>query len=126
MTFLQHVGGIFKGVLNIGTAVAKDAAPIVDIAFPEVAPIYNSAIGLAVAAEASAASATGTGPQKLSQLVQNITPQVEAWAKTNGIQWDNAAITKWASAVVDTLNLIPGPAPKVPAPAPPIPAPSSK
>ena len=109
MTFLQHIGGFFKKVLNVGTEAAKIAEPVIDLVFPQIGPIYNSAIGLAVAAEASATAATGTGPQKLSQLVENITPQVQSWAKANGVVWDQAAITKWASAVVDTLNMIPAP-----------------
>jgi hypothetical protein len=112
MTFLQHVGSILKRVLRIGTEVAVVAEPFIAVAFPELAPIYNSAIGLATTAEASAAQATGTGPQKLAQLVQNLLPEVEAWAAKNGIVWPEAEITKWASALVDTINLIPAPAAK--------------
>jgi hypothetical protein len=110
MTFLQHVGVALKNVLHIGERVAIGAEPIIDIAFPNVAPLYNSAIGLAISAESTEAQLTGTGPQKLAQTLANIEPQVAAWAKQNGIEWNQADIQKWLSAVVDTLNLIPAPA----------------
>ena len=109
LTFLQHAGVVLKNILHIGEAVASVAEPIVDLAFPDVAPLYNSALGLAMSAQATAPSLTGTGPQKLAQLTANLIPQAEAWAQQNGITWNNADITKWASAVVDTLNMIPGP-----------------
>lgn len=109
MTFLQHVGNFFKKVLGITTTVAKDAEPEVDLLFPTVAPLYNSAVGLAIAAETMAPTTTGTGPQKLAQLVAGLEPQALAWAAQNGINWAVADIQKWASAVVDTINLIPSP-----------------
>jgi hypothetical protein len=108
MTILQHVGNFFKAVLGI----ARAAEPIVDVAFPQIALIYNSAVGLAIGAETMAPTTTGTGPQKLAQLMAGLTPQVTAWATQNGINWPQADIQKWASAVVDTMNLIPAPAPK--------------
>ena len=109
MSFLQHLGNFFKSALGIAVKVAAAAEPIVDVAFPEVASIYNSAIGLAVGAEAMAPTLTGTGPQKLAQLTASLLPPVSAWAKANGVTWDDADIQKWASAVVDTINLIPAP-----------------
>ena len=109
MTFLSHIGGFFKKVLGIATTVAKVAEPIVDLAFPELAPLYNSAVGLAIGAEAMAPTATGTGPQKLAQVMAYLEPQAVAWAAQNGIVWPQADIQKWASAVVDTMNLIPAP-----------------
>jgi hypothetical protein len=110
MTFLQHVGSIVKKVLHIGEEAATLAAPIINIAFPNVAPIYNSAIGLALQAEGTADSAQGkTGTQKLASALAGIEPEVAAWAKANGITWDQAEIQKWLSAVVDTLNMVPAP-----------------
>lgn len=109
MSFLQHFGNVLKNILHIGEEVAVIAEPAIAAAFPAIFPIYSSALGLALATQASAPTLTGTGPQKLAQLVSNLTPQLEAWAKQNGIVWDNASMTKWASAVVDTINLIPAP-----------------
>jgi hypothetical protein len=109
MSFLDHLGNAVKKILGIAVTVAKDAEPIVDVAFPEIASIYNSALGLAAGAQAMAPTLTGTGPQKLAQLSASLIPQVTAWAAANGVVWNDADITKWASAVVDTINLIPAP-----------------
>ena len=109
MTFLQHVGNAIKEILHIGTTVAVAAEPLIDTAFPNVAPIYNSAVGIAMVQEAAAPTLTGTGPQKLAQLTASLLPQLSAWAKQNNINWPEADIQKWASAVVDTVNLIPAP-----------------
>lgn len=109
MTFLQNAGNVLKNILHIGEEVAEVAEPIIDLAFPQVAPLYNSALGLAISAEATAPTLTGSGVHKLSQLTANLVPQAQAWAAQNGIKWDDAEISKWASAVVDTLNMIPAP-----------------
>lgn len=118
MTFLQHAGSILKKILHIGEEAAIVAAPFVTVAFPEIAPLYTSTIGLAFTAETGAASVTGTGPQKLQQLVTGLMPIAQQWATQNGINWPQAEIQKWASAVVDTVNLIPAPSPASPAPTP--------
>ncbi len=110
MSLLQHLGSILKRILHIGEVAATVAEPFILAEFPAIAPLYTSALGLAITAEASAPSLTGTGPQKLSQLVANLVPQAEAWAAQNKITWPTAEITKWASMVVDTMNLIPAPA----------------
>lgn len=123
MTFLQHLGSALKKVLHIGEEAAIIAAPIVTIAFPEIAPLYTSTIGLAVTSEASAAAATGTGPQKLQQLMTGLMPAAQQWATQNGINWPQGEIQKWASAVVDTVNLIPAPTQSPVTPPAPISAP---
>ena len=109
MTFLQHLGSSLKKALHIGVEVAVEAEPIVALAFPEVMPLYQSTVGLAAGAEALAPATTGTGAQKLSQLLATLLPQAQAWAVRNDINWPAEDIQKWASAVVDTINLIPAP-----------------
>lgn len=109
MSFLASVGNFFRKALHIGEVAATVAEPIVLTAFPDIAPLYTSAIGLAISAESSAAAATGTGPQKLANVVTSLTPMAEKFFAQNGIQMDQAALAKWTSAVVDTLNLIPAP-----------------
>jgi len=110
MTFLQHLGGTLKKVLRIGVEVATDVEPIVALAFPEIIPLYQSTLGLAAGAEALAPTTSGTGAQKLSQLLASLLPQAQLWAQKNNINWPAEEIQKWASAVVDTVNLIPAPA----------------
>ena len=110
MTLLQHLGSTLKKALHIGIEAATVAEPIIALAFPEIIPLYQSTLGLATGAEALAPNVTGTGPQKLSQLVASLIPQVQTWAQKNNINWPAEEIQKWASAVVDTVNLIPAPA----------------
>ena len=114
MTFLQHLGKVFKKVLGITVEVAKDTEPEVDLALTAaglsgLVGMYNGAVGLAVGAETMAPSLTGTGPQKLSQLLTTLEPQAIKWAADNNINWPVDQIKKWSSAVVDTINLIPAP-----------------
>jgi len=107
MSFLSTVGNVFKKIFGFATNAAVIASPFVIAAFPEIGNIYTSAIGLALKAETL--NPQGSGPQKLAQLTADLVPQVQAWAKANGIVWNDAEISKWASALVDTLNLIPAP-----------------
>jgi len=109
-SFLQHVGNFFKRILHIGIVAAEVAEPLVAAEFPDIAPLYQSAIGLAVSEEATATAATGTGATKLANVVAKGWPQAQAFFAANGITVDQAAYEKWVSAVVDTLNLLPAPA----------------
>lgn len=109
MNFLDHVGNILKKILHIGEDAATIAAPIVAAEFPEVAPLYTSALGLAAAMQATVPSVQGSGATKLAGMVQALLPQAESWAAQNGINWPVADINKWASAIVDTIKLIPAP-----------------
>lgn len=114
MSFLQHVGNVFKKILGIAVNVAKVVEPEVDLALTAsglsgLVGLYNSSVGLAFGAETMAPSVTGTGAQKLAQLIAGLEPQAVAWAAQNGIVWPVADIQQWASDVVDTLNKIPSP-----------------
>jgi membrane-associated protease RseP (regulator of RpoE activity) len=101
MTFLQHVGNFFKGIFADVTHVAVAVEPVVDLAFPGIAPLYNAtvqAVSVAEAAGTAAAGATtGNGAAKLAYLRQN------------GIQADSTHIQAWINAVVATLNALPAP-----------------
>lgn len=114
MSFLQHVGNVFKKILGIAVTVAKNTEPEVDLALTAtglsgLVGLYNSSVGLAFGAETMSPALTGTGPQKLAQLIAGLEPQAVAWAAQNGIVWPVADIQSWASDVVDTLNKIPSP-----------------
>lgn len=116
MNFLDHVGSVLKKIFHIGEEAAIIARPFIDVAFPEIAPLYNSAFGLMGALQAAVVSTPGAGTLKLAALVSAMTPQIEAFTKANNIQWSKADIEKWASLVVETVKLIPAPS----APAAPI------
>ena len=110
MSFLQHVGGIFRKILHIGEEAAVVASPIIAVAFPSIAPLFNSAIGLAISAETTATAATGTGPQKLAQVVTGLNPLIDQFVHANNLgDWASADRAKFASAIADALNLIPAP-----------------
>jgi len=109
-TFLQHVGSFFKDIFKVGTEVAAVAEPIVDLAFPEIAALYNSAINAAMQAESAATAAgqqNGSGPQKLSFAISAIEPIALQWLSANKITMSTTQFQTWLSAVVDTLNMIP-------------------
>lgn len=107
-TFLQHVGQALRKVLHIGEEAAIVAEPIIAAAFPDVTPLFQSAIGLAQAAEATAATTTGTGPQKLAQALVGINPLIDKFVTDNKLgTWASADRQKFVSAIADALNLIP-------------------
>jgi hypothetical protein len=111
-TFLQHIGqflGTLLSILTTVTNIAKDVEPVINVDFPQIAPLYDLVVGLAIAAEATAAQVAGSGPVKLQKVSVDLVPKATAWAKANNINWPEPDIIKWASNVVDTMNIIPGP-----------------
>jgi hypothetical protein len=112
MSFLSAAGKFFKTLLHIGEEAAVVAKPFIVAAFPEIAPLYTSALGTFIAAETAVQQVQGAGAQKLSISVQTLLPIAQKFAVDNNIAWPEEDIKKWASALVDTLNLIPAPQPK--------------
>ena len=126
-SWLSKVGHWFGKVLKI---IATDAQPIEKIALPvaeallpafapEIAmadALFTKIVNEAVAAEsvmASAGTATGTGPQKLAQVLGNIGPVLDAWTAANfpgSKQISDASKAGLVNAVVAILNDI-SPAP---------------
>lgn len=113
MTFLQHVGSFFKTIFADGTKAAAAVEPVVDLAFPGIATLYNStvqAVSVAEAAGVSAASSsTGNGPAKLAAVTSAIEPLAVAYLKSQGITANNTQVQAWVNAVVATLNALPAP-----------------
>jgi hypothetical protein len=107
MSFLSHFGGILRKILHLGEEAAIMAEPIVDLGFPAIAPLYNTSIALALAEEATAATATGSGPQKLASLTAKMIPQAEDFAVKNGLVFDRTKADVWLSEIVDSLNKAP-------------------
>lgn len=109
---LSDIGNGIKKVFTVGVAVASDAEPFVDIAFPGVAPLFNAVVqqvGLAEASAAAAGAETGTGPQKLALVVKSIEGSIANYQKTNNITtpMTEQQITAAANAVVAFLNALP-------------------
>jgi hypothetical protein len=109
-SILSDIGNALKKVFGIGIKVAEVAEPIIDIAFPGIAALYNLTVTAAANAETNAIAAgaqAGTGPQKLATVIAAITSDFEAYATAAGIPFTQATITAWVNAVVATLNAIP-------------------
>lgn len=110
ITFLNHVGSFLRKVFTGATEVAQVAEPIVDIAFPSVANLYNFTVQQASLAEAAAEGSHSTGPQKLAAVVAAVTPYATQALKADGVPAPtDAQITAYVNAVVASLNALPAP-----------------
>ena len=113
MTFLQHVGNFFKTIFADVEHVAVAAEPIVNIAFPSIAPLYDATVQMVATAQAAGAAAasgaTSNNAAKLAAVTAAIEPIALAYLKQNGIVADSTHITAWVNAVVATMNALPAP-----------------
>lgn len=109
-SILSGIGKALAKVFGVGIKVAEVAEPIIDIAFPGIAALYNLTVTAAANAETNAIAAgsqSGTGAQKLAIVIAAITNDFEAYATAAGIPYTQATITAWVNAVIATLNAIP-------------------
>ena len=111
-SILSDIGNGLKKFFGVAVTVAQDAEPIIDIAFPGIASLYNLTVSEVAKAEAAAVAAgqqNGTGAQKLALVIQAITPVFQQYAAQSGIPsaQQTTTITTWVNAVVATLNAIP-------------------
>jgi hypothetical protein len=110
-TFLKHVGIFFKTIFTDATKAAQSAEPIVDVAFPSVANLYNFTVQQASLAETAAEGASGSGAQKLAAVVAAVTPYATSALQADGVPAPTSAqITAYVNAVVASLNALPAPA----------------
>lgn len=110
-TFLQHVGGFFKSIFKGAIKAAEVAEPVVDIAFPGVASLYNFTVQQAALAETAAEGAKGAGAQKLAAVIAAVLPYAASALKADGVPQPTAAqIEAYVNAVVASLNALPAPA----------------
>lgn len=110
---LSAVGHGLKVFFTDAVKVAQVAEPFIDIAFPGIAPLFNSVVGEVAKVEAiavAAGSQTGTGTQKLALVVQAIEKEYNAYAAANNIPVTPANVQAFVTAVVNLLNVIPAPA----------------
>lgn len=125
VSWLKRLGQFFGKVLGVIATTAqpieKMALPVAQALLPQFAPLISTADGIfssivreAVAAESALAAvgqATGTGPQKLAIVLQNIGPAVDNWVTSNfpgAKQISTAAKSGLVSAVVGILNEVEG------------------
>jgi hypothetical protein len=111
-TFLDHLGANVLKIFTFGENLAAAEAPVIDAAFPSIAPLFNVSLAAVQTSQAIAVAAgktTGSGPQKLGLAVQNITPVAEAFFKAENIPADDKTVTNWTNAFVALLNTLPQP-----------------
>lgn len=110
-TILSDIGNGLKKFFSLADGIAKDIEPIVDVAFPGIANLYNTTVtevGNAETAAIAAGAQSGTGGQKLAAVVTAITPYFIQYASQNGLPAPTSAvITNYVNAVVASLNAIP-------------------
>lgn len=118
MSFISIMKAIGNGIKIIFTDVVKflpSAAQLAGILFPgeagAIKEVVNSVdlIQQTVATVeqkfAAAGAPTGTGPQKLAQVLSIVTPVVQDSLAKAGIQADQTYITNIVNAVVAILNV---------------------
>lgn len=123
LTLLQHAGSeilsIFKNdvnpIIKEGAAVAQGVEPIVNLAFPAIAPLYDLTVSAVVNAEATGqailGSATGGGAQKFASVIAGLEPAfISYYTQQFGTTPTLAQITAYVNAVVAMLNALPAPA----------------
>lgn len=128
LTLLQHLGseivGFFKKagpvvneVIKEGDALAVAAEPVIDIAFPAIAPLYNMTAAMVGQSEATGQAAlagvTGGGTQKLASVIAALEPGFVAYYENEfGVTPTLTQIEAYVNAVVASLNALPAPATK--------------
>lgn len=110
-TILSDIGNGLKKFFSAADKVAAVVEPIVDVAFPGIASLYNSTVtevGNAETAAIAAGAQSGSGAQKLAAVVAAITPTFAQYAQANGLPAPTSAvIANYVNAVVASLNAIP-------------------
>lgn len=107
-TILSTVGNDLKKFFGVAVTVATDVAPVIDVLFPGIAPLYNvvvTEVGKAETVAIAAGSQNGTGTQKLALVLQATEAQFVQAAQQNG--WnvpDQTQMITYINAVVASLN----------------------
>jgi hypothetical protein len=133
-SFLTRVGEEFRQGLTVfckyAPTVVADAAkveaaaqPFLTLAFPgispEIAVVTNTIVAAALSTEqkfAAMGQQSGTGPQKLAEVLSIVGPSAEAALTKLGLLANEANVKGWIDSVVAFLNGIPvAPTPPVPA-----------
>lgn len=117
VSILEHIGQEFQKGLKIILPYAETAGAVaVQIFFPALGPAYNSTVGAIALAEqkyAALGQQSGTGPQKLADVLRIVQPVVAQALSDAGKASDQTAVINYINSVVNILNSIPQPQPGV-------------
>lgn len=114
LSFLEMVGRDFQKGINYILPFAETAGSVaVSIFFPALGPAYNSTVAAVAMAEqkyTALGKQSGSGPQKLADVLSIVRPVVaQALADAGKSSTDNDVIN-YINSVVNILNAIPAPA----------------
>lgn len=113
ISVLKKIGADFKKGLDFILPWAAGAGEVaVGLFAPALGPLFNSTVAAVVLAEQKAAALgkqTGTGVQKLADVLQIMEPVIAEALKDAGKPNDTAAVTNYINSVVQVLNAAPAP-----------------
>lgn len=114
ISFLKAVGRDFKKGLDYILPWAAGAGEVaVSLFAPALGPMFNATVSAVVLAEQKAAALgkqDGSGPQKLADVLQIMSPVIAQGLKDAGKDSSTAAVAAYINAVVAVLNAAPAPA----------------
>lgn len=109
-SFFKKAGVDIEKVLEVGDAAAQVAEPVVDILFPAVGTLYNTAVNEAaklLAAGSQAASQGGSAGVQLANVVAVVEPLLVAYAQQEGLPAPTAAqINAYTQLVLLSLQVL--------------------
>jgi hypothetical protein len=112
-SFLQAVGEDFKKGLDFVLPWAEKAGEVaVSIYAPQLGPLFNQTVCAVATAEqnfAAIGKQSGTGPSKLSAVVQIAGGLIKQGLADAGRASDDAAVQGYINSVVTILNAAPAP-----------------
>jgi hypothetical protein len=113
VSVLEHIGQEFQKGLKIILPYAETVGAVaVEIFFPALGPAYNSTVGAIAMAEqkyTALGKQSGSGPQKLADVLNIVQPVVAQALADAGKANDQTAVINYINSVVNILNSIPQP-----------------
>jgi hypothetical protein len=111
-SIMQAIGHDIKKAFDfIMPWAATTGAAAISVYAPQLGPLYNATVQAVLTAEAKWAAigkSSGTGQQKLADVVQSIGPLISQGLIDAGKPGDDAAVQRYISSVVTVLNTAPG------------------
>ena len=93
MSWLAKVGAFMGKILGLAQKAEPSAVAVAEALLPQFAPeialandLFNKIVKYCLVAETTAAAAgtaTGSGPQKLAQVLTAVEPMLDAWVAAN-------------------------------------------
>ena len=112
-SWLQHIGSEFKKGLEFILPIAEGAGEVaVQLFAPALGPMFNSTVAAVAMAEQKAAALgkqSGTGAQKMADVLQLMEPVIAQGLVDAGKTNSTADVTKYIESVVTILNTLPAP-----------------